>query len=168
MRLLLATKNSGKKQEIMELLAGTSYEIITLEDLKDIDEVVENGNTFYDNAMIKANYYHKKYHYVTLADDSGLVVEALDGRPGIYSARYAGTPRDDAANINKLLLEMKDAENRKATFVCSVVICFDSFSLNTEGKLEGEIALEAKGHNGFGYDPVFYIPSLGKTLTTYV
>ncbi|HHU79978.1 MAG: RdgB/HAM1 family non-canonical purine NTP pyrophosphatase [Bacilli bacterium] len=163
MKLLLATRNKGKKDEIIRLLEGTDFEVITLNDLNDVDEVVENGNTFYENALIKAKYYHKKYRYITLADDSGLVVDALGGAPGINSARYSGI-RDDKANMDKLLAEMEGIENRKAAFVCSVAICNDRFCLKSEGRLEGEIALKPQGEFGFGYDPIFYLPDLGKTL----
>lgn len=164
MKLLLATRNEGKKEEIRALLQGSDYEVITLNDLNDGDEVVENGNSFFENALIKAKYYQKKYRYITLSDDSGLEVEALGGAPGINSARYAGPDHNDKANMNKLLVEMKDIENRKAAFVCSVVICHDRFCFKSEGRLEGEIAYEPKGSHGFGYDPIFYLPQLGKTL----
>lgn len=162
MDLLFATHNHNKVKEALDILKG--FNVIGLDDLKDESDVEETGQTFYENAYLKAKYYFDKYHRPTFADDSGLVVPSLNGEPGIYSARYA--EHGNYLKNNLLLLEnMKHIKDRQAYFI--TVICFidkDENVYNFEGRLNGKIDYELKGNLGFGYDPLFIIPSLGKTL----
>ncbi|MGS0748343.1 RdgB/HAM1 family non-canonical purine NTP pyrophosphatase [Halpernia sp. GG3] len=153
MELLVATHNLHKKEEIQQIL-GTEYLITTLTDYDLNNEIVEDGKTFQENALIKAKYCFEKTGKSSLGDDSGLVVEALDGRPGILSARYAGN-HDFKKNIAKVLEEMKDEPNRKAYFI--TMLCFkdeqgDHFF---EGRVYGNITDKRFGEDGFGYDPIF-------------
>ena len=163
MRLLIATQNQNKKSEILAIL-GENVEVMTLKDLNDNDDVIESGDTFFENALIKASHFAKKNHMLTLADDSGLCVDALGGAPGIYSARYSGL--GDQANIDLLLDELKDIEQREAMFVSQLVL-YDPITKSYQsfkGELHGIIIDEKRGSNGFGYDPVFLVPELKKTL----
>ena len=153
MELLVATHNLHKKEEIQQIL-GTEYLITTLTDYDLNDEIVEDGKTFQENALIKAKYCFEKTGKASLGDDSGLVVEALDGRPGIFSARYAGD-HDFKKNIAKVLEELKGEPNRKAYFI--TMLCFkdeqgDHFF---EGRVYGNITDKPFGEGGFGYDPIF-------------
>jgi XTP/dITP diphosphohydrolase len=152
-KLLVATHNIHKKEEIQQIL-GENFEIKSLTDYDIHDEIVEDGDTFDANALIKAKYCFDKTGIPSVGDDSGLVVEALDGRPGIFSARYAGD-HDFAKNIAKVLVEMKEETNRKAYFI--TVLCFyDGREAKFfEGRVYGNLLLENKGHQGFGYDPIF-------------
>lgn len=164
--ILIATGNIGKLREIQSVMADLPVAWDTLERFQDIDEPVEDGATFYDNAVIKARYYSRRTGMWTLADDSGLVVDALDGEPGVYSARYAGDGCDDAANNRKLIEALRGVpdERRSARFVCSLVCANgDEVLAHAEGKFEGRIVDEPKGVNGFGYDPHFWVESHGKT-----
>ena len=140
-KILIATKNDGKAREYRKLFEPKGIEVITLKDLNEQVEIIENGKTFSENALIKAQTLTDKLNIPVLADDSGLVVDALNGAPGIYSARYAGD-HDDEANNKKLLEELKKVpdEKRTAHFHCSIV------------------------EDGFGYDPLFYYPEFGKTF----
>jgi XTP/dITP diphosphohydrolase len=163
--LVLATRNKGKIQEFKELLSGFDMNMKSLEDFGPITPVKEDGQTFEDNAYIKAHFTARVLGVPALADDSGLVVEALNGAPGVYSARYAGDDATDKDNNLKLLEEMKGKTNRRAFFESAIIIAVPRGpALTYIGKCEGEITLEPKGENGFGYDPLFYYPALSKTF----
>lgn len=151
--ILIATHNQHKKEEIQQIL-GEKYLVTSLTDYDLHEEIVEDGNSFHENALIKAKYCFEKTGKASLGDDSGLVVEALDGRPGIYSARYAGN-HDFAKNMAKVLEEMKDIENRKAYFV-TVMCLVNKEGINYfEGRVYGNLTREIRGEKGFGYDPIF-------------
>ena len=163
--LVLATRNAGKVKEFQEILKEFPVEIKNLNDFGPIPEVEEDGETFDDNAYKKALFTAKALGLPAIADDSGLVVEALDGAPGVKSARYAGENASDQDNINKLLKELEGQSNRQAAFECVLSIAVPSGpALTYEGRCEGEITLQPQGHKGFGYDPVFYCPTYGKTF----
>ncbi|MFZ3073398.1 MAG: XTP/dITP diphosphatase [Thermodesulfobacteriota bacterium] len=167
MNLLLATKNKGKIKEIRRLLEGQRVNILTLDDFPNVSLPKEDLATFKGNALKKARFVAKKTGIQALSDDSGLCVNALGGRPGVISARYAGDNATDEENVEKLLEEMKDVPNgkRTASFVCVIAFVLPSGKGKTfEGRLEGTIAREPKGKGGFGYDPVFFLPGKGKTL----
>jgi XTP/dITP diphosphohydrolase len=161
-KLLLATKNVKKVREMREILAGTAdLQILSAADLPGIAEPDETGETFADNARQKALYYAEASGILSLADDSGLVVDALDGRPGVYSSRYGATDDD---RISRLLEELRDVsmDARTARFRCAMVLAQPGQVIaETHGTLEGSIAGERRGTNGFGYDPVFYVSELG-------
>jgi XTP/dITP diphosphohydrolase len=163
--LVLATRNQGKTFEIRDLLAGFPVEIKNLDDFGPLPEVQEDGETFDDNAYKKASFTSKILGIPALADDSGLVVEALDGAPGVLSARYAGENASDDQRCAKLLKEMADKDNRRAAFECVISIAVPSGpALTYEGRCEGLIAKRPAGRNGFGYDPIFFYPPLKKTF----
>ena len=163
--IVLATRNEGKIREFRRILADFPIEIKSLGDFGPIPDVVEDGETFEDNAVIKARHTARILGLPAIADDSGLEVAALGGAPGIKSARYAGEAADDREKNLKLLNALEGIEDRKARFVCVLAIAVPRGpALIYEGICEGAIALEMKGGNGFGYDPVFYFPPLGKTF----
>lgn len=167
MKLLLATGNSHKARELAALLEGRGVELATLKDFPAIGPVVEDGETLLQNAVKKAIQPALLSGLWTLADDTGLEVEALGGRPGVYSARYAGPDCDFAANCRKLLSEMRGVPQAKriAVFRCVVALSSPEGVVQCrEGVLEGRIAESPSGTHGFGYDPVFYIPDEGLTL----
>ena len=167
MKLLIATGNQGKLKEIRRLLDGAPIEIVGLDQLTNPPEVVEDGATFTDNARKKAQEMAEFSGYLTLADDSGLVVDALNGAPGVYSARYAGEQGDDAANNDKLLASMAAVadEKRRAAFHCIVALAWPDGRCETySGQVSGLIMREARGDGGFGYDPLFIVPEYGKTM----
>ena len=157
--LLVATLNKGKLRELKELLSDLPFVLLSLEDFPGIETIPETGSTFLANASLKASGYARQAGVLTLADDSGLVVDALGGRPGVYSARYAGEDTSDAARVDKLLDEIRDTEvsKRTARFVSvTAIAASDGLILNaSQGVCEGHIALEPRGAQGFGYDPVF-------------
>jgi XTP/dITP diphosphohydrolase len=151
--ILIATHNQHKKEEIQQIL-GDKFTVTSLTDYDIHDEIVEDGDTFHANALIKAQYCFDTTGKPSLGDDSGLVVEALDGRPGIYSARYAGD-HDFAKNMAKVLEELEQVENRKAYFV-TVMCLVDETGVNYfEGRVYGNLTKEVRGEKGFGYDPIF-------------
>lgn len=162
MEILIATHNLHKKEEIQQIL-GNGFEVKSLSDYGLLDEIVEDGNSFEENAEIKAKYCYKKTGIPSIGDDSGLVVEALNGRPGIFSARYAGD-HDFGKNIQKVLEEMSGIENRKAYFI--TVLCYydENGPKFFEGKVYGNLLTENKGHKGFGYDPIFVPDGFEKTF----
>ncbi|RJR41598.1 MAG: XTP/dITP diphosphatase [Desulfobacteraceae bacterium] len=163
--LVMATRNRGKIHELNVLLSGFDVEIRSMEDFGPIPEPVEDGSTFEENAYKKAAHTARMLGFPALADDSGIVVESLGGAPGIHSARYAGVGATDEENNRKLLRELEGVVNRKAEFRCVIVIAVPQGpALTYEGSCEGEIALSLLGENGFGYDPLFYYPPLGKTF----
>ena len=162
---VLATTNKGKTREIREMLKNFPIEIKNLDDFGPIPEVIEDGETFDDNAYKKAAFTAKVLGYPAIADDSGLCVEALDGAPGVYSARYAGKDANDADNVQKLLKELEEKENRNAAFQCVISIAVPTgAALTYEGSCEGIITREPAGENGFGYDPLFFFPEFNKTF----
>jgi XTP/dITP diphosphohydrolase len=163
--IVLATRNQGKIREITELLSSYDIEIKSLNDFGPIPSVEETGETFDDNAYIKAHFTAKVLGLPAIADDSGLVVEALDGAPGVYSARYAGVGATDQENNIKLLQEMDGKTNRKAHFETAVIIAVPRGpALTYIAKVEGEITESPMGDKGFGYDPLFYYPPMSKTF----
>lgn len=151
--ILIATHNQHKKEEIQQIL-GDRFKVTSLTDYDLHEEIVEDGSTFHENALIKAKYCFEKTGKPSLGDDSGLVVDALDERPGIYSARYAGN-HDFAKNMAKVLEELKDEENRNAYFVTVMCLVDDSGASYFEGRVYGNLTREIRGEKGFGYDPVF-------------
>ena len=163
--LILATRNQGKIAEFKELVSGFDIEIKVPDDFGPIPPVVEDGKTFEDNAYKKAYFTAKVLGAPALADDSGLVVESLGGAPGVYSSRYAGEGATDKDNNLKLLREMEGITDRRAYFESAIIIAVPRGpALTYTGRCEGEIIFEEKGNNGFGYDPIFYYPPLGKTF----
>jgi XTP/dITP diphosphohydrolase len=163
--IVIATTNKGKTREIRELLSDIPVEIKNLDDFGPIPEVIEDGDTFDDNAYKKAAFTAKVLGYPAMADDSGLCVEALDGAPGIYSARYAGENATDADNVTKMLKALNNEENRNASFKCVISIAVPTgAALTYEGECKGVLTKEPVGENGFGYDPLFFYPDLDKTF----
>ena len=165
--IIIATKNKGKAKDFEALFGPHGYEVLTLHDVADDMDVEETGNTFEENALIKAKALSERLQTMVIADDSGLEIDALDGRPGIYSARYAGEEKSDEANIDKVLEELNDVEDsdRTARFVCAIAVVSPNLEpLTVRGTCEGVIAKERKGTNGFGYDPIFYVPSENKMM----
>lgn len=159
LKLVIATKNSGKVLELKELLADLPFRLSNLSDFPNIVEAEETGETFVENAALKAQSYARQTGILALADDSGLEVAALGGAPGIYSARYAGENVSDEMRIEKLLKEISRTgnNNRAARFVCAIAIADGNGEIifTAEDYCEGVIAFEPRGRNGFGYDPVF-------------
>lgn len=156
--LLLATRNKHKTIEIRQILQGLPFQILNLDDVGDFQEVVEDGRTFEENAVKKAMTIARASGIISMADDSGLVVDCLNGQPGVYSARFAGEEASDQDNNTKLLglMEGIALSDRRARFVCCIAICTPEGQCHTvEGRCEGHIALEASGTGGFGYDPLF-------------
>ncbi|MCA1056356.1 XTP/dITP diphosphatase [Rossellomorea aquimaris] len=166
-RVIIATKNKGKAKEFENMFAPFGYEVQTLLDLPHIEDVEETGTTFEENAILKAETVAKELDALVIADDSGLSIDALEGRPGVYSARYAGEEKNDEANMDKVLEELKDVPggDRSARFHCVLAIAGPGIETRTvHGTCEGEILQERRGTKGFGYDPIFFVPSLGKTM----
>lgn len=163
--IVIATRNRGKVREFQELLKDFPVEFRCLDDFGPIPEVEEDGETFDENAYKKASFTAKVLGLPAIADDSGLVVEALNGAPGVKSARYAGEKATNTENVDKLLKEMEGKSNRKAAFECVISLAVPSGpALTYDGRCEGEITTERRGESGFGYDPVFYYPPFGKTF----
>lgn len=164
-RIIAATQNAGKIREIKKIFSSPDIQIISMGEIGIDIDVEENGKTFEENALIKARAISAMCNDIVLADDSGLCVDALGGAPGIYSARYAGEGASDEDKINKLLNELKDATNRKAHFISVIALVFpDGREFATKGIVNGKIAYDVKGNQGFGYDPVFFADELGKTF----
>ncbi len=164
-KLIFASGNKGKVDEVKKIFENDKYEIISLHDLENVPEIVEDGDTFEANARIKAEIIFNRFGLPTIADDSGLVVEQLDGYPGVYSARYAfeGCTYDD--NNKKLLTELKDLpEPHIAKFVCCAVYLDENRYLSSIGEVHGKIIKERRGTMGFGYDPIFLPDNFEKTL----
>ncbi|MBO4863190.1 MAG: XTP/dITP diphosphatase [Eubacterium sp.] len=165
-KLIFATGNPNKLREIKEILAGMDYEILTMKEAGVDIDIVEDGKTFEENALIKARAVCKASGHLALADDSGLVVDALGGEPGIYSARYMG--EDTSYDIkNQAIIDRLEGvpdEKRSARFVCAMAAVFPDGTEKTFIKaMEGRIGYEIAGENGFGYDPIFFLPEYGKT-----
>lgn len=165
-QVVIATKNKGKAKDFEAIFAPLGYKVLTLFDVAPDMEIEETGTTFEENAILKAEAVAKRLNTFVIADDSGLQIDALNGEPGVYSARYAGD-HDDEANIVKVLknLEGVSEENRTARFCCCLAITGPEHKTETVfGTSEGIILNEKRGNNGFGYDPIFYVPSMGRTM----
>jgi XTP/dITP diphosphohydrolase len=166
-KLLVATRNKGKLKEIRALLEGVVEEVLCISDFPNLPETIEDGDTFSDNAMKKAREAAKATGIPALADDSGLIVDALNGAPGVYSARFAGESADDAANNRKLLLELSEVpdDRRKAAFVCAMAFVQpDGTERTFTGKVGGRILKEQRGDGGFGYDPLLLVDGYDQTM----
>jgi XTP/dITP diphosphohydrolase len=163
--LLIATTNPGKLKEIAAILAGVPVTLLTLNDCAPVAEPVENGATFADNARLKARYYAEATGVISVADDSGLEIAALDNAPGVHSARWYGS--DYPAKFRKIqeLFHARGVTGSVARFVCHIAVARgNSIVYEAEGTIEGEIVAESRGTNGFGYDPIFFYPPFGRTL----
>jgi len=154
MKLVFATNNLNKLREVQEMLPN-SIELLSLKDINCFDEIDETETTLEGNAKLKADYITKKFGYNCFADDTGLEVESLDGKPGVYSARFAGEPANSEKNMQKLLLELEDKTNRKAQFRTAVALNINKDTFLFEGICKGEILYQKQGEKGFGYDPIF-------------
>jgi XTP/dITP diphosphohydrolase len=162
--IVVATRNRGKQREFRDLLAPLGSTILSLGDLSIEADPEESGTTFAENARLKAIAYSRHTEFPVLADDSGLEVAALGGKPGIFSARYAGEGASDSERVSKLLRELQ-GKRREARFFCALALALEgTLFLESEGECPGIIAEGPRGTNGFGYDPVFFFPALGKTL----
>lgn len=165
--VIIATKNAGKAKEFEHIFKPYNVCVKSLLDFEAIDDIVEDGETFEENALIKARAIAKQFNQMVLADDSGLEVDALNGRPGVYSARYAGEGRNDHENILKVLRELEGVSDndRSARFVCALaIVAPNQEEVVVRGTCEGQILTECLGTEGFGYDPIFYLPQLSKTM----
>ena len=165
-KIVFATGNQGKLREVKKILADLNVDIVSMKEEGIQLDVDENGTTFAENAQIKATAIGAHTDAIVLADDSGLVIDALNGEPGIYSARYLGEDTSYRIKNQNLIdrLEGVPDEKRTARFVCAIAAALpDGTVLHTEGTIEGIIGYEERGENGFGYDPIFYVPKLGKT-----
>ena len=164
MKLIIASNNAHKLEEIKAILGSSFEEILSLREAGIEHETVEDGKTFMENARKKAREIMELSGCCALADDSGLCVDALDGAPGLYSARFSGRHGDDAANNRLLLEKLQGVEDRSAHYTCAMALCRpDGSCVEAEGYLYGQIALEPAGSGGFGYDPLFYLPERGCT-----
>lgn len=163
MQLVFASNNKNKIKEI-QLLVPNFIQILSLEDIGCFDDIPETANTIEGNAILKANYVSEKYGYNCFADDSGLEIDTLNGEPGVYSARYAGEPKDDNKNIEKVLKNLKDETNRKANFKTVICLNIDGQQHLFTGIINGKIIDEKIGDNGFGYDPIFVADGYQKTF----
>ncbi|MFZ5652716.1 MAG: XTP/dITP diphosphatase [Bacillota bacterium] len=167
MRIVIATQNRGKQRELETMLGPLGLDVSSMADYPHIPDVVEDGETFSENAVKKARAVAGATGEIALADDSGLEVDYLGGAPGVYSARFAGEAKDDQANNQKLLglLEGVPPEKRRARFKCVVAVALPGGPVYTaEGSCEGVIGTSPQGEGGFGYDPLFIVPDLGKTF----
>jgi len=164
-KIIFASGNEGKVAEVRKILSELNIQIVSLRDVDFIGEIEENGDSFEENAKIKAIEIFNNYKLPTIADDSGLVAEQLNGEPGIYSARYAGIDSDDEANNIKLLENLSSKpEPHRAKFVCSAVYYSGEEIYTTVGKVHGKIISKARGTNGFGYDPLFVPDGYSRTM----
>lgn len=164
---IIATHNPGKVKEFKEILEPKGYEVKSLAEIGFTDEIEETGHTFEENAILKAEAVAKAVNKMVIADDSGLSVDNLGGRPGVYSARYAGEQKDDQANIDKVLNELRgiEKEQRTARFRCALAVSIPGEETKTvEGHVEGYVAEEPRGEYGFGYDPIFIVKDKDKTM----
>lgn len=165
MKLAIATNNAHKLQEIRAILSGQFDELLSLKDLGIDVDVEETGTTLEENALLKARTIQAICHIPTLADDTGLMVDALGGAPGVYSARYAGEEHNDASNRALLLKNLQNEQNRNAHFATVIAIVYPNGDfITSKGRVEGEILCEERGNEGFGYDSLFYSYELKKTF----
>jgi XTP/dITP diphosphohydrolase len=165
--VVIATRNAGKLREIEDILAPLDLKLLSLKDFPGIREIVEDGATFGENAAKKAREVSRQTGRSAIADDSGLVVDALQGKPGVFSSRYWGEGATDREKCQKLLAEMSGIpeEKRQASFVCAIAVANPREEVEiVEGECRGRIALGPRGESGFGYDPIFFLPELGKTM----
>ncbi|WP_142309860.1 XTP/dITP diphosphatase [Bacillus pseudomycoides] len=167
--VVVATKNIGKVREFAELFERFDLEVKSLHDFPHIEEVEETGETFEENALLKADSLCKQLNSIVIADDSGLIVDALNGNPGVRSARYAGEQKDDQANIDKVLtgLDGISMEKRTARFYCALAVAFpeeNKESVIVNGTCEGKILEQRRGENGFGYDSIFYVEEYKRAM----
>ena len=163
MKLVFASNNKNKIQEIQALVPNT-IQIVSLEEIGCTEDIPENADTIEGNAILKANYVTEKYGYDCFADDTGLEVEALNGAPGVYSARYAGEQKDANDNMDKLLSELKDKSNRNANFKTVIALNLNGNQNLFTGIINGKIIEKKIGTNGFGYDPIFVAEGFDKTF----
>ena len=166
-KLLLATNNAGKVKEYRSLLQGIPFELVTPKEMGNTMDVAETGATYRENARLKACSLAAQSGLLTLADDSGIEVDALNGEPGVVSARYAGENASNAERVDHLLSELKDVpkEKRTARFYCLIAIAQPNGTVQfCDGECKGTIAFKPSGERGFGYDPIFYLPEWGKTM----
>tara|TARA_Y100000996_G_scaffold380916_1_gene335129 strand:- start:492 stop:1106 length:615 start_codon:yes stop_codon:yes gene_type:complete len=166
-KIVIATHNKDKFKELYVGLSTFNIELLSLYDFPEIGEIIEDGKTLKDNALIKARTVHKITSLPTISDDTGLAVDALNGEPGVYSARYAGENCTYLDNVNKMLLEMKDVPENKRSATFSTVMAYvdDKRELTVKGVVEGIITDKIKGIGGFGYDSIFYVCNKGKTFS---
>jgi len=166
--LILASRNRKKLREIAELLTGLNVVLVSAADFAEAPEVEETGQTFAENAALKAGTVAAATGHWTIADDSGLAVDMLDGAPGVYSARYAGPQSNDRQNNEKLLAQLRDVpdDRRGAQFVCCLALADPQCQIRVqvEGRCRGRLLHEPRGQSGFGYDPLFWIPEYRKTF----
>ena len=161
--IIVASNNKGKINDFKAIFPKAN--VIGISEIDPDFDVDETGTTFEENAVLKAESASKQLNKIVIADDSGLSVKALNGEPGIYSARYAGEQKNNQDNINKLLNNLKGVEDREAEFVCAIAVSEPGKdTLTYIGKAQGEIIDEQRGENGFGYDPIFFVPSLDRTM----
>ena len=163
MKLVFASNNKNKIKEIQALVPNT-FQIVSLEEIGCIEDIPETADTIEGNAILKANYVTEKYGFDCFADDTGLEVDALNGAPGVYSARYAGEQKDANDNMDKLLSELKDESNRKANFKTVIALNLNGKQNLFTGIINGKIIEEKIGTNGFGYDPIFVADGYEKTF----
>ena len=164
LRFLLATQNRGKVREICSALSLFNIEFEFLLGRDDLPEALESGMTFSENARIKAEHYHQLTGLPTLAEDSGLVVDALGGKPGVHSARFAPTDKERIEKLLRMLDSRPGPSSRSARFVSAICLLLPEDLIEVTGEVQGELAQEPRGTHGFGYDPIFYYPPLGKTF----
>ena len=163
MKLVFATQNENKAQEIQSLLPEY-FKILTLKDIKCFDDIEETADTLEGNSLIKASFISETYNLNCFADDTGLEIESLDFRPGVHSARYAGPDKSAAENIDKVLSELEGKTKRNAQFRTIITLILNSSTFTFEGIVHGAIILEKRGENGFGYDPIFVPEGALKTF----
>jgi XTP/dITP diphosphohydrolase len=163
MKLVFATHNPNKLKEVRMLLPG-KFELLSLDDIGCMSDIPETAPTLVGNARLKAEYVKEHFGYPCFADDTGLLVEALDGAPGVFSARYAGEQKSPEDNIDKLLSELNGAENRKARFVTVIALITNDEPNFFEGEVKGHIEHKRRGSGGFGYDPIFTPEGYGETF----
>jgi len=166
-QVIIATKNRGKAKDFEAIFNPFGFEVLTLHDVAEDMEVEETGTTFEENAILKAEALAERLQTFVIADDSGLEINALNGAPGVYSARYAGLGKSDEANMEKVLTELAHVDDNKRTarFCCAIALAGPGMDTKTVfGTCEGLIAHDRKGKNGFGYDPIFFVPELGKMM----
>ncbi|MFM7758449.1 MAG: non-canonical purine NTP diphosphatase [Crocinitomicaceae bacterium] len=163
MKIIFASHNQNKVKEIQNLL-GVEIQLLSLTEIGLEEDIPETANTIEGNSLLKAKYIWDKYQMTCFADDTGLEIEALNGEPGVFSARYAGDKKNDDANIDKILFKLSGHENRNARFKTVITLIIDGQEFQFTGIVTGEIGLEKVGQNGFGYDPIFVPEKQGKTF----
>lgn len=164
MKIVFATNNRNKLRELQEMLSEKGFEVLGLVDIGCHDDIEENADTIKGNALIKAMYVKEKYGYDCFADDTGLMIDALDGAPGVYSARFAGDDCDSERNIDKVLRLMDGIADRRARFVTVIALCVGNEIKTFEGEVRGAILEQRRGNDGFGYDSIFEPESCGMSF----